>query len=215
MSKEKKALELEVVEDVVALEEVMPINAPTYIQAQQQISFKQMMEMSDMMAKSTIVPTTYRNRPENVFLALDLSNRIGVSPMAVMNGMEVINGRPSFSGSFMSALIKSSPLFSNVTLNWVGEPNSASWGCYVTATETRTGNLLKGTTITLQMAKNEGWLKNPKWVNLPELMLSYRAYSFFGRVHASELLSGIYDVDEMDDMRVRKQELFVKNPYES
>ena len=177
------------------------------------ISMEKMLDMANMLAKSTIVPQEYRNRPENVFLALDTANRLGISPMAIMSGMHIVQGRPSFSGSFIAGLLKSTPLFSDVELIWVGEKGKDDWGCYVQAIETRTGKLLKGPTVDIKMAKGEGWMRNTKWQTMPELMLSYRAYSFFGRVHASELLSGIYDRDELEDVRLLKQHR-VNNPYE-
>lgn len=188
------------------------INVPTTYEPER-ISMPKMWEMAESLASSTVVPVEYRNRKENVFLALDLSNRMGISPMAIMSNMYVVNGRPSFSGSFMAGIIKSSPLFSDVELVWVGEEGSASWGCFVQAMETRTGRVLKGVTVTMGMAKAEGWLSNKKWQSMPELMLTYRAFSFFGRTHASELLSGIYDRDEMDDLRVKKGNM-VNNPYQ-
>ena len=51
------------------------------------------------------------------------------------------------------------------------------------------------------MAKNEGWLANSKWKNMPEQMLGYRAAAFFARMHCPEALAGmqtreeVYDVD--------------------
>ena len=205
MSKDK---DLEIIEE----EEIGEVGLPSKIE-HTQITMPQMMEMAQMLSKSTIVPQEYRNRPENVFLALDTANRLGMSPLAIMNGMYVVQGRPSFSGSFIAGLLKSTPLFSDVELIWVGEEGKESWGCYVQAMETRTGKLLKGASVTLETARLEGWTRNPKWKSMSELMLSYRAYSFFGRVHASELLSGIYDRDELEDIKLLKQQR-VKNPYD-
>ncbi|HZK00148.1 MAG TPA: hypothetical protein VFC79_09075 [Tissierellaceae bacterium] len=210
MTKDKqlKIIEEDYEVEVIDEEEV---GVPTRIEPQV-IGMDKMMEMATMLAKSTIVPQEYRNRPENVFLALDMANRMGLSPMSIMNNMYVVNGRPNFSGSFIAGLIKSTPLFSDVELVWVGEEGKDSWGCYISAKETRTGNTVKGATVTMKMAKGEGWVRNVKWQTMPELMLTYRAYSFFGRTHASELLTGVYDKDEMEDVRLQKQS--VRNPYQ-
>lgn len=211
MSKDKQLKIIEEdIQDIDVVEE--EVGVPTKIEPTP-ISMEKMMEMSDMLAKSTIVPQEYRNRPENVFLALDTANRLGMSPMAIMSGMYIVQGRPSFSGSFIAGLLKSTPLFSDVELIWVGEKGKDTWGCYVQAIETRTGKLLKGATVDIKMAKGEGWTRNTKWQTMPELMLTYRAYSFFGRTHASELLSGIYDRDEMEDVKLLKQQR-VNNPYD-
>ena len=210
MSKDKQLKIIEEdMQDIDVVEE--EVSVPTRIEPAP-ITMEKMMEMANMLAKSTIVPVEYRNRPENVFLSLDMANRLGMSPMSIMNNMYVVNGKPSFSGSFVSALIKSTPLFSDVELVWVGEQGKPSYGAYVRAIETRTGRELKGATVTLEMAKMEGWDRNVKWKSMSELMISYRAFSFFGRVHASELLNGVYSTEEMEDLRVLKSQ--VKNPYE-
>lgn len=207
MSKDKQ---LRIIEEVVD-EEGNPIEVHSPVPFQPEpMGMGQMMEISKMLSKSTIVPPQYQNREENVFIALDLSNRMGISPMTVMQNLYLIQGKPSFSGSFISALIHSSPLFTNVELCWVGEKGKANYGAYIKALK---GDVeVVGTTVTMDMAAQEGWLKNPKWKSMPELMLSYRAYSFFGRVHASELLNGIYSTSEIEDFTPPTRK--VVNPYD-
>jgi len=54
--------------------------------------------------------------------------------------------------------------------------------------------------VTIQMAKAEGWHgKNPKWSNMPELMLAYRASAFFARVYCPEILMGVHVEGEAED----------------
>lgn len=200
-------------DDVIEITDI-EVSEPTGIIPRQEISFEKMMEMSTVLAESTIVPNEYKKRPENVFLALDVANRLGISPLVIMGNMAIINGRTSFSGSFIAGIIKSSPLFSDVEIIWVGEQGKDSFGCYVQAVDNRTGKVIKGSTITMDIAKKEGWTKNPKWLTISEQMLQYRAFSFFGRVHASEILTGVYDIDEMNELKVRKRTVVV-NPYET
>lgn len=211
MSKDKQ-LKLIMEEEIIDEEgNAVSVNLPTHIQPEQ-MSLDKLMEMSKMLSKSTIVPVSYQNREENVFIALDLANRMGISPMTVMQNLYLINGKPSFSGSFISALINSSPLFSEVELVWVGEEGKPSLGTYIKAIDNRTGKEVKGTTVTMEMAQLEGWTKNVKWKSMPELMLSYRAYSFFGRVHGAELLNGIYSTSEVEDFTPPNR--VVINPYD-
>lgn len=58
--------------------------------------------------------------------------------------------------------------------------------------------LVESSKITIEMAVKEGWYtKNgSKWQTMPEQMLRYRAASFFGRVHAPELLMGLRSSEE-------------------
>ena len=214
MTKDKqlKFVEEEIIDEEEMGVSLREVGTPSTIKPEQ-ISLTQMMEMAKMLAKSTIVPLQYQNREENVFLALDMSNRMGISVMNVMQNMYIVQSKPSFSGSFISALIKSSPLFSDVEVIWVGERGKEEWGCYIQAVDNRTGKTLKGVTVDIKMVKMEGWDRNPKWKSLTELMLQYRAWSFFGRTHASELLNGVYDMEEMNDIKYNQQGS-VKNPYQ-
>jgi hypothetical protein len=54
------------------------------------------------------------------------------------------------------------------------------------------------------MAKAEGWVsrKGSKWATMPELMLMYRAASFFGRLYAPEVLMGMHSMEEIQDAQV-------------
>ena len=191
---------------------------PDFSVAREIMPVEKMMEMSTMLANSTIVPDTYRNRPENCFIAIDLASRMGVPVLTLMQNLFVIQGRPSFSGQAVASMIRSYPHFRKVTLEYVGERGTASWGAYVTAERVSDGRLLKGTTVTLGMAKAEGWLdkKGSKWLTMPEQMLAYRAYAFFGRVHVPELMMGLQTAEEVLDVQPVEQDELVEvvNPFE-
>jgi hypothetical protein len=54
------------------------------------------------------------------------------------------------------------------------------------------------------MAKAEGWVTKAgsKWKTMSELMLMYRAASFFGRLYAPEVLMGMHSVEEIQDAEI-------------
>lgn len=192
---------------------------PDFSVAREVMPLDKLMEMSQMLAQSTIVPDTYRNRPENCFIALDMASRMGMSPIVIMQSLFVIQGRPSWSGQAIASMIRANPTLRNVNLEYVGERGTASWGAYVTAERVSDGRVLKGTTVTLGMAKAEGWLdkKGSKWLTMPEQMLAYRAYAFFGRVHVPELMMGLQTAEEVLDVQPVEQEELVEvlDPFES
>lgn len=181
--------------------------------AREVIPMEKLMDMSAMLSKSTIVPVMYQNRPENCFIALDMASRIGVSPMVVMQNLYIIQGKPSWAGQAISAMLNASPRFRNVMLHYVGEENTDSWGAYVTAIDVRSGEELKGGTVTIATSKKEGWFQKSgsKWQTMPQLMLAYRAYTWFGRVYAPELLMGLQSSDEIDD--ASPTQTTASNPY--
>jgi hypothetical protein len=177
------------------------------------VELDKLMEMASMLSKSTIVPVAYQNRPENCFIALDMASRMGVSPMVVMQNLYVIQGKPSFSGSAIASMIRSNPQYTNVELNYVGEEGKDTWGAYVTAENKHNGKTIKGATVTIAIAKKEGWLTKgaSKWLTMPELMLGYRAYTWFGRIHCPEVMMGLQATEEISDVSKPKTE--AKNPY--
>ena len=74
--------------------------------------------------------------------------------------------------------------------------------CRAWVIEKETGDRLDGPTVSIQMAIDESWLtKNgSKWLTMPEVMLRYRAASFFGRLYAPELLMGLQTQEEVEDI---------------
>ncbi len=74
--------------------------------------------------------------------------------------------------------------------------------CYAWAIERGTNERLEGPPVSIQMAVREGWMgKNgSKWQTMPELMLRYRAATFFGRLYAPDILMGMRsDVEVYDE----------------
>ena len=59
---------------------------------------------------------------------------------------------------------------------------------------------VKGTTVSMKMARQEGWTKNPKYSSMPELMLRNRAATFFGRQYIPDLLLGVQTSEEVIDI---------------
>lgn len=155
-----------------------------------------------MLSKSGLVPENYQNSPENCLIAIDLANRQGLSPMMVMQNLYVVKGKPAWSGSFCAAAINGCGKFTPLEYLWSGEPNSLSFGCTAQAVRRVNGSMCQSETITMQMAKDMGWIdKNgSKWKTMPKQMMMYRAASFFARAHCPEVLLGIQTVEEVQDV---------------
>ena len=184
--------------------------------AREVMPMAELLKTADMLSKSTIVPQAYQHRAENCFVAMDMASRMGVSVMMVMQNMHMIQGKPSWSGQAVCAMIRANPQFRNVTLNYVGTPNTDSWGAFVTAERISTGQILKGGTVTIATAKKEGWFQKAgsKWQTMPELMLAYRSYAWFGRVYCPEIMMGMQTMEETYDIVDTTDKVDTKNPYE-
>ena len=151
-----------------------------------------------VMAASDIVPEqTYRGKPENCLIAIDMANRLGLSPLTVMQNLYIVKGKPGWSGQFCIAAINSSGRFT--PLEFVTAEDGS---CYAKATNLQTGRVCCGTVVTWDMVKAEGWLsKNgSKWATMPAQMFMYRAAAFFARVYCPEVLFGLQTADEIRDV---------------
>lgn len=170
-------------------------------------------KMANVYSKSSMVPANYQNKPENCFVAIELSGRMGVSPTLVMQNLIIVQGKPSWAGQACIALINGCGKFSHeLDFVEVGEREKDTWGCYCVTHRKADSRELRGETITIQMVKDEGWLnKNgSKWKTMPGQMLKYRAASFFARTYCPEVLMGFSTADEVEDITPEKQTTHVK-----
>jgi len=157
-------------------------------------------DFSTVLAKSQIIPETFRGNPASCLIALDMANRMRRNPLEVMQAMYIVHGKPSFSSTFLIALINSCGHYEPLRFNFKGEGDGRS--CMAWTVDKRTGEKLEGPEISMQMAKKEGWIdKNgSKWKTMPEVMLRYRAASFFSRAYCPDLTGGFHSAEEARDV---------------
>lgn len=156
---------------------------------------------ANILAKSNLVPKEYQNNVPNCIIALNMAARMNADPLMVMQNLFVVNGRPGWSSQFLISTFNTSGKFSSLRYEWVGERGTDDWGCRAWAIEKATGQKLVGATVTIGLAKKEGWYsKNgSKWQTMPEQMLMYRAASWFIRAYAPELAMGMHTAEELYD----------------
>lgn len=164
-------------------------------------SFESAQRMALALVSSNIVPEQYRGKDNigNAIVALEMAQRIGASPLAVMQNLNIIHGRPSWSSTFIIAALNSCGRFAPIRFEVTGDGDDRS--CIAWTTD-KTGERLEGPPASIAMAKAEGWFaKNgSKWKTMPELMLRYRAAAFFGRLYAPDVLNGMHATEEVEDI---------------
>lgn len=158
-------------------------------------------EMAKMLAGSTIVPKEFQNNVSNCIIAVEMAVRLHTSPMMMMQHLYVVYGRPSWSAQYVIAMINGSGKYDmelqfDEKVDVKGNPYSCM--CW---TE-KNGRKVTGPVITMDLAKAEGWIdKNgSKWKTMPQIMLRYRAASFFGRMNCPDLMMGMYTQEEQYEM---------------
>ncbi len=163
-------------------------------------SFEMAQRMAMALSKSELIPKAYQGNIPSTMIALELSKRTGVSPIMVMQNLHVIQGKPSWSSSFIIAVINSYKKFA-MPLNFElkGEGEKRSCIAFTTGTD---GQRYESPEVNIKMAIDEGWMSKAgsKWKTMPDLMLRYRSAAFFGRLYCPELLMGMQSEDEIVDV---------------
>ena len=157
-------------------------------------------QMAQALSQSTIVPKDYQGNQANAMVAIEIANRLQTSPLRVMQNLYVIQGRPSWSAQFLIASVNGSGKY-DMELQYDekkdkdGKPFSCQ--CWTT----KDGRKVSGPVIDMEMAKAEGWYgkAGSKWKTMPQIMLRYRAASFFTRMNCPELTLGFYTKEEVID----------------
>ena len=165
----------------------------------------------------------------NCVIALEMASRMGASALAIMQNIYIVYGKPGWSAQFITSAINTSRKFSPLrfTLERLGKKKvSYEYTVYGQNREKRRekgeveiddvrcvawaldltpqgGNeRLESPPVTIELAVREGWYtkQDSKWRTMPELMLRYRAATFFGRLYAPEILMGMKTEDELRDV---------------
>lgn len=161
-------------------------------------SFRECYNLAKVFAKSSLVPQQYQGKTEDCAIAVDMAERMGVTPLMVMQNLYVVKGKPSWSGQACMSFIKAK--YGDAEPVYTGQRGTDTRGCFVRVTKPD-GEVIEGAEVTIGMAKAEGWTANKKWINMPELMLAYRAAAFFARVYCPEILMGVQVEGEVEDMQ--------------
>lgn len=159
-------------------------------------SFRESYKLASVFAKSSLVPQQYQGKTEDCAIAVDMAERMGVTPLMVMQNLYVVKGKPSWSGQACMSFIKAK--YGDAEPVYTGQRGTDTRGCFVRVTKPD-GEVIEGAEVTIGMAKAEGWTSNKKWINMPELMLAYRAAAFFARVYCPEILMGVQVEGEVED----------------
>ncbi len=166
------------------------------------------LKAANILSKASLVPKEYQGNLPNCVIALNMAARMNADPLMVMQNLYIVYGRPGWSSQFLISTFNTSGKFSALRYEWVGEEDKDSWGCKAWAIEKATNEKLVGSTVTIDIAKKEGWYDKKdkhgneisKWKTMPQQMLMYRAASWFIRVYAPELAMGMHTEEELYDI---------------
>lgn len=166
-------------------------------------SLEQLQTVAQMIAKSDLAPKDYKGKPENVAVAIAMGMELGVSPMQAVQGISVINGRPSVWGDLMMALCRAHPACDGIdeTLEYDNAGNVIAAVCRAS----RNGQVQERR-FSVEDAKRAGlWTKDGPWKQYPNRMLQMRARGFCLRDVFADALRGLSCAEEQADFVIEAE----------
>jgi hypothetical protein len=155
------------------------------------------MTFSKMLAASDFAPKDFRGKPESCLLAIQHGAELGLAPMQAVQGIAVVNGRPSIYGDTAKAVCVGSPVCEYVRETIEGDGEKMVAICeakrrgYPDATVSR---------FSVDDAKKAGlWGKSGPWTQYPRRMLQMRARGFALRDAFPDVLKGLVTAEEAQD----------------
>lgn len=165
-------------------------------------SFELAQRMAKALMASDLVPKQYQNSLPNTLIALEMANRIGATPLMVMQHLNIIQGRPSWGSSFLISAINNCGKYEPLRYEIENEGDVDKMRCRAISKDKKSGETLTGSWVSMQMAKDEGWVSKSgsKWKTMPELMIRYRAAAFWSRLYAPDITMGMQTAEEVIDI---------------
>ena len=227
------------------------VGAINVAQAQPQVvnffdpaQFEIMQRVCKLFASSELLPVMYKASEKNpmekavanCMIAIEVANRIGASPLMVMQNMVPIYGKPSWSATLLIGTVNGcgrfAPLKYRLTekgmLGMVEYTDYEYQGgskravkkqfdgkkimdieCVAYTTANGSDQVLESAPVSIRLAIQEGWYTKAgsKWQTMAEQMLRYRAASWWTRTYAPELSLGMKTIDEQRDIYTEYEEV--------
>lgn len=172
-------------------------------------AFEHLQRVANMFAESSIVPERFRGNMADCAIVLAMAWRHKADPMMFFNGVYVVHGRPGMEAKLAIALVNSQRVFEG-PIQFKFEGSAMERKCTAFATHRTSGQLCEAS-VSMDMAKQEGWTKNTKWASMPDVMLRYRAAIFLIRFYCPEAMFGMQTSDELAEINATAVNVEVLN----
>lgn len=150
------------------------------------------------MAASRLIPKDFQGKTGDVLIAREMGIHLNVPTVFVLQNLTLIGGQPCWKAQFAVALANRARVFRGpIRYRETGAGPDLSVTAY--AVSSLDGEPVEAT-VTMAMARAEGWTRNSKYASIPGQMLRWRAATWLIRATAPEVLLGLYTQDEMEDV---------------
>lgn len=196
---------------------------------QMQRQFETFQRMAKPLSESNFVPAAYKGNFGDCVIAVEIACRLQILPLTVMQNLCVVKGNPTWKAKFLIGCVNTCGRYTTLNYRFsidgkVGEVSYKTWVkregkntevlkpfehpeldnvvCVAYATEKATGKELVSPPVSIRMAVGEGWYTKDgsKWPTMSDLMLRYRAASYWVSTFAPEMAMGFRTTEEAQDI---------------
>ncbi|MKC06981.1 recombinase RecT [Salmonella enterica subsp. enterica] len=169
----------------------------------------QLVRFAELMADSkATVPAHLAGKPSDCLAVTMQAAQWGMNPFAVAQKTHVVNGTLGYEAQLVNAVVSSSNLLSTrLNYRWEGDWSKVNGKSDKSPSLTVTVSaVLKGEAepreLTISMAQ-AGVRNSPLWEQDPRQQLAYLCVKRWARLHAPDVLLGVYTPDELQETTPR------------
>jgi RecT family len=189
--------------NIVPMQSAAPVPAPAPVWRGAQLrDIDDQLRFAKIIAAGGMAPKSYAMGGADlvaaIFTSIQLGGELGLTPMASVQNIAVINGRPGLWGSAMLAVVEASGKLAEIEEFFEGEGEARTAVCLVT----RVGRKTRRFTFSMADAKRAKLTgKQGPWQEYPDRMLLARARSFALRDVFPDVLLGLaQSAEELGDI---------------
>lgn len=150
-------------------------------------------QIADRLVSTSFVPRTYSGRADEAAAAIMTGREIGLSPLAALRAIDIIQGTPAMRAITLRALVQNSG-----HEIWTEESTATR---AVVRGRRRGSDKVETSEWSIDRARTMQLLGKDNWKKQPTAMLLARATSEIARLIAADVLLGLpYSVEELDDL---------------
>lgn len=203
--------EREVASDGVATETLpatqqQPQQAATAVLPFEPENATQMWRMAQWIAKSALIPSALRGKEADIWLVISTGRELGLTPMQALRSLHVVDGKPGMSADLIAARINKSGLSKYLRLVESSET--------VATFETWRADHPEAVrmSFTIEDARRAGLAEKDNYKKHPKSMLRARCLSAIGHAVYPELFFGVYELDEVQEIKETEARVIEQAP---
>jgi hypothetical protein len=153
-----------------------------------------MVRYAEHLANANLLPSQYRKQPANVLYAMEYGRTLGITPLAAITGIHVIEGKPSASAALISGLVRQAGHKLRVRTE-----NGKAVASIIRSDDP---DFEFRAEWDMDRARNAGLANKEVWKKYPQAMLKARAITEVARDACEEVLFGLHYTPEELDVNV-------------